>query len=159
MGHFITGHNKVGGREVGTLNKRSLLLKETFEALSLNVSERIATILPDLPKERQMEVLLELMGYLYPRRKAIDVLETSVHHHHTADALLTENMTEEELREKVVSLAAEMYEALPGTGPSFEEALETVVQSRGPGEALVVKAKANEPLATDENGGHLLYLS
>lgn len=69
------GRPKYGGRKKGTPNKKTEHLIETFKALNLDVPERIVELLPKLSPEKQAEVLLELMSYLYPKRKAIEVSE------------------------------------------------------------------------------------
>lgn len=68
-----TRENKTGGRKQGTPNRRTLFLDETFGNLGLNVPEKINELLPELPPNEQINVLLKLMEFLYPKRKAIEV--------------------------------------------------------------------------------------
>ena len=67
------GLKKTGGRRTGTPNKRSLLLSDRLEVLSIDVLATLAATLPQLKPEARAKVLLELMTYLYPKRKAADM--------------------------------------------------------------------------------------
>jgi hypothetical protein len=75
MGHFQRGQKKPlgSGRKRGTPNKKTQHLSEALDSLGLNVPERLIQLLPQLSSERQVDVLLEILGYLYPRRKALEV--------------------------------------------------------------------------------------
>lgn len=64
---------KTGGRARGTPNKRTQALKEILEGKGISIPERIMAALPDLPIERQITVLLDLMPYLYPKRKSVEL--------------------------------------------------------------------------------------
>ncbi len=66
------GLAKTGGRKKGSLNKRTLVRKEVTEALGVDVPQRLAELLPQLEPEKQADVLLELLSYIYPKRKAIE---------------------------------------------------------------------------------------
>lgn len=68
-----TGLPKTGGRKSGTPNKKTALLHEALEAQGLDVPGRLAKLLPQLEPEKQADVLLELMSYLYPKRKALQI--------------------------------------------------------------------------------------
>lgn len=71
-----SGLPKTGGRKLGTPNKKTAFLTEALEALKCDVPASIVEILPALPPEKRVDVLLQLMGYLYPKRKAVEVLES-----------------------------------------------------------------------------------
>lgn len=67
------GLPKTGGREKGTPNRRSLDLAEQLESAGLNVPSEIAKIVPQLNPSESADVLLELMVFLFPKRKAIEL--------------------------------------------------------------------------------------
>ncbi len=67
------GSTKTGGRKAGTPNLRSLMLIDTLDSLGLDVPSRIAALLPSLDPEKQADVLLELISYIYPKRKALEL--------------------------------------------------------------------------------------
>lgn len=62
----------------GTPNKRTQDLMERLEALDLDPVCGLAAIANDAtaPLELRARVQMELMGYLYPKRKALDVSST-----------------------------------------------------------------------------------
>lgn len=66
------GASKTGGRHKGTPNKKTEGLRSCLDALELDVPGRIVEILPQLDPAKQVDVLLDLMNYLYPKRKAIE---------------------------------------------------------------------------------------
>jgi hypothetical protein len=74
MGKFQNGSQKpaASGRKKGTPNKKTLVLSETLETLKLDVPTRLNELLPLLSYEKQADVLLELMSYLYPKRKPLE---------------------------------------------------------------------------------------
>jgi hypothetical protein len=63
---------KTGGRKTGTPNKRTVILREVLESLDFDLPKRLIELLPDLDKPKQADVLLELMSYVYPKRKAVE---------------------------------------------------------------------------------------
>ncbi|MGZ3775201.1 MAG: hypothetical protein ACXVCY_15020 [Pseudobdellovibrionaceae bacterium] len=71
MGQFQLGQIKPpgSGRKKGTPNKKSQSLSEILNAHDFNVPEKLIELLPQLSAERQADLLLDLMGYLYPKRK------------------------------------------------------------------------------------------
>lgn len=82
---FEKGHKKLGGRQKGQKNKRTLALEEIFEKADLNIPERIIELLEKeyiprsdthpgqgLSDSDKSKVLLELMQYLFPKRKPKD---------------------------------------------------------------------------------------
>ena len=66
---------KTGGRVVGTPNKRTQDLMERLDALGVDPVDGLAAIARDetAPLELRARVQMELMGYLFPKRKALDV--------------------------------------------------------------------------------------
>jgi hypothetical protein len=68
------GLPKTGGRMKGAPNRTTWDLESTLSEAGIDVPRSIAELLPTLPPERAVSVLLELMQYLYPKRKAIDPL-------------------------------------------------------------------------------------
>jgi hypothetical protein len=67
-----TGSIKTGGRKKGTPNKRTEALRDLFAKKDFCVPERIIELLPTLEPAKQIDVLVQLMGYLFPKRKAIE---------------------------------------------------------------------------------------
>ena len=68
-----SGLPKTGGRKKGTANRRTGELADQLHALGLDVPSEIMKTLPHLDHDSQAKVLLELMSFLYPKRKAIEV--------------------------------------------------------------------------------------
>jgi hypothetical protein len=63
---------KTGGRQKGTPNKSTTELALVIEETGLNVPKRIIELLPELTPTQEVQALLELMNYLFPKRKAIE---------------------------------------------------------------------------------------
>jgi hypothetical protein len=74
MGKFRNGSQKpvASGRKKGTPNKKTLVLSESLENLKLDIPARLNELLPLLSYEKQADVLLELMSYMYPKRKPLE---------------------------------------------------------------------------------------
>ncbi len=66
------GSPKTGGRQKGTPNKRTAEIADVFENIGFNVPEQLVSLMPDLSPEKKATVLLVLMNFLYPRRKAVE---------------------------------------------------------------------------------------
>lgn len=66
---------KTGGRQAGTPNKRTQDLQGRLEALGVDPVEGLAAIAGDAsaPLELRARVQMELMAYVYPKRRALDV--------------------------------------------------------------------------------------
>lgn len=67
------GSTKSGGRIKGTLNKKTQHLAEVLEELNFGVLARLVELMPKLSIEKQADILLSLMSYLYPKRKAFEL--------------------------------------------------------------------------------------
>ena len=67
------GSTKSGGRIKGTLNKKTQHLTDALEELNFSVIERLVELMPKLSLEKQADILLNLMSYLYPKRKAFEL--------------------------------------------------------------------------------------
>jgi hypothetical protein len=63
----------MAGRPKGSPNRSSLLLTEILNGYGLNVPEQLVKLLPELEPRDQARVLLDLMEYIYPKRKSIDI--------------------------------------------------------------------------------------
>lgn len=74
MSKFQRGSQRpaASGRKKGTPNKKTLVLSESLDALKLDIPARLNELLPLLTYEKQADVLLELMSYLYPKRKPLE---------------------------------------------------------------------------------------
>ena len=71
---------KTGGRLAGTPNKRTDLLTAKLGSLGLDPVDELCRIAmsDDVDVELRARVLMDLMGYVYPKRKALDSA-TSIH--------------------------------------------------------------------------------
>lgn len=70
---FEPGHPKVGGRKAGVPNKETNDLKERLEICGFDPVKEIGVLLPQLAPEKRVDVMLNLLGYLYPKRKAVEI--------------------------------------------------------------------------------------
>lgn len=64
---------KTGGRKIGTPNKNSQDLTAFLDGSNVNIAEKLLKLLPKLRPEKQADVLLKIMEYLYPKRKSVEV--------------------------------------------------------------------------------------
>lgn len=66
---------KTGGRKAGVPNKRTGELSQRIEELlgGQDLPQAILSRIKKLSLERQAEFLMELMPYVYPRRKAAEI--------------------------------------------------------------------------------------
>lgn len=71
----MAAKQKTGGRVAGTPNKRTSELKERLEALGCDPIEGMAQIAMDAATTPELRgrMFAELAGYLYPKRKAVEV--------------------------------------------------------------------------------------
>lgn len=70
---FKPGHAKKGGRQKGTPNKSSAALKDQIEkALGGDLPSEIIKRILSMDPEKAVAPLLDLMGYIYPKRKAVE---------------------------------------------------------------------------------------
>jgi hypothetical protein len=67
------GHKRYGGRKKGTPNRKSVDLLTALDKKKFHVVEKLTEVFEVLEPSRKMDVLLALMTFLYPKRKAIDV--------------------------------------------------------------------------------------
>lgn len=80
MSKFEPGQEKINnsGRKKGTLNKNSKHLADVLESIGFNIPEKLVEILPQLTIEKQADVLINLMSYIYPKRKAVEQMNLNV---------------------------------------------------------------------------------
>jgi len=72
MGH-IKGTPKTGGRKKGTPNKVTATCREVCEqALGMTIPEKLIQLAGQVP-QRQIDVLIKLMDYTYPKLTAMQV--------------------------------------------------------------------------------------
>lgn len=66
---------KTGGRVAGTPNKRTMELKDRLQAIGCDPIEGMAHLAmdPATTPELRGRMFAELAGYLYPKRKAVEV--------------------------------------------------------------------------------------
>lgn len=67
------GSTKTGGRRKGTPNKKTLCLIKSLENNNIDIINEIAALLPQLGPEKKADVLLNIMSYIFPKRKAIEL--------------------------------------------------------------------------------------
>ena len=74
MSKFQPGQKKPSrsGRKKGTPNKKSTDLSSILDASGEGVPQRIINLLPELTPEKRADVLLSLMNFLYPKKKAME---------------------------------------------------------------------------------------
>ncbi len=77
MSAFKAGQAKPSGsgRKKGTPNKKSDRLEVFLQESEIHIPEMIFKLLPKLSPEKQMDTLIDLMGYVYPKRKAIEIAD------------------------------------------------------------------------------------
>ena len=66
------GIPKTGGRKKGTPNKSTESLQAAFDKLDFNLPAQVTELLPQLAIDKRIDILMSLMGFLYPKRKAIE---------------------------------------------------------------------------------------
>lgn len=121
MGQFKSGQQKPegSGRKRGVPNKRSIDLESGLAKHGLDVVGKIAQVLPTLPTEKQADVLIDLLGYLYPKRRAIEQ-----NPHESTIATPVKEMTKQE---RCLAIARmERLKAALTKDPILKDALNTV---------------------------------
>jgi hypothetical protein len=71
---FKKGHKLARGRPKGSLNKKSLLLKDSFEAKGFDLLTEILKRLPALDPKDQVSALLQLMPYAHPKLSSVQIV-------------------------------------------------------------------------------------
>lgn len=74
MARFQPGQDKPqkSGRKKGVPNRKTALLQKSLDELGHELPTRILELLPELSTEKQVDVYLELMQYIFPKRKALE---------------------------------------------------------------------------------------
>lgn len=67
------GTRKTGGRKAGTPNKKTLAFQDFLSEIDFSLPKRIMEILPSLKEDKQVEVLIKLMAYAYPKYRSIEI--------------------------------------------------------------------------------------
>ena len=78
MAKFKKGQEKPesSGRKAGVPNKPTLLLKQAFDNLNFDVAAELVKVYGELKgADKKATYLLQLVDYLYPRRKAVEYVE------------------------------------------------------------------------------------
>jgi hypothetical protein len=68
-----SGSLKTGGRKKGTPNKSSAFLLDALLQHGIDPITELAGLLPKLELEKRADILVSLMSYFYPKRKAIEI--------------------------------------------------------------------------------------
>lgn len=66
------GLPKTGGRKAGTSNKKTDELRVILEKDGISIPEKILSLLPKLSAQKQVDTLISLMPYIYPKRKPFE---------------------------------------------------------------------------------------
>lgn len=61
------------GRKKGTPNKKTELLQQKLERHNYDPIDALVALIPELDPKSKAHVALELMQYVYPKRKAIEL--------------------------------------------------------------------------------------
>lgn len=72
---FEPGHKKSNGRPPGSINKRTALIKPIVEALKEANHDPLLELLKDLPTlegPMRAKINLELLDFLYPKKRAVE---------------------------------------------------------------------------------------
>jgi hypothetical protein len=74
MGTFMPGQSKPpkSGRKLGTPNFKTQLLNDALLQHGVDLPKMIASTLAELEPEQRMAALLNLMNFVYPKRKSIE---------------------------------------------------------------------------------------
>lgn len=74
MGQFQPGQGKPpgSGRRRGTPNRNTTGLQEALNRYGVDVVAQLTALLPQLDTDKRANVLLNLMDFLYPKRKAVE---------------------------------------------------------------------------------------
>lgn len=77
---FRPGDKKpeTSGRKPGTPNKRTTMLVDTLDSLEIEPIRKIVDLLPMLEPKEQVGVYLDLLAYVFPKRKAVEFTEETV---------------------------------------------------------------------------------
>ena len=67
------GTPKTGGRIKGTPNRSSLDFQEALQGFVVDIVAELIRLLPQLEVSKRVDILVSLMSYVYPRRKAVEV--------------------------------------------------------------------------------------
>lgn len=68
----MTKREKTGGRVKGTPNKRTQFLSDALEGYDFDIPKLLVELYPSLVTDKKLDLLLELVQYLYPKRKALE---------------------------------------------------------------------------------------
>lgn len=77
MSKFEAGQPKPtgSGRKPGTPNTRTRFLAKELDVIGLDVPQYLAGLIPKLSPEKQADVLMALLNYIYPKRKPTELAE------------------------------------------------------------------------------------
>jgi hypothetical protein len=69
---FEAGRPKTGGRQAGVVNKKTQM-REALEDLGVDPLKALIDLIPQLEPDEQAQHFKDLLAYLYPKRKAIEL--------------------------------------------------------------------------------------
>jgi len=67
------GSPKTGGRQKGSRNLRTLVLRESLDRVGFDVVQELKNLYPILDPAMQAKVLMSFMPYLFPRPEAVTI--------------------------------------------------------------------------------------
>ena len=70
---FEKGHAKMGGREKGTHDKRTMLVRDILEHNGINLIDEITRLIPLLDIKDQVAALTALVPYVYPKLTSTEI--------------------------------------------------------------------------------------
>ncbi len=111
---------KTGGREAGTPNRETKKLEQFLSEHKIFVPQKLLEVeaLIESPKDKA-KIWLELMEYLYPKRKAV---ETSVEINRPHS-----NLTDEALNRKLFEALPEIIKSLEKDIPNAKDQIRTML--------------------------------
>lgn len=88
------GLPKTGGRKKGTLNKKTVFLRDVLESKNINLLDEVLAILPELDARKRVDILIKLMEYVYTKPKYTEVdLSSDIEDPHSALMVLIKERT------------------------------------------------------------------
>lgn len=94
MGKFENGHSKVGGRVLGTPNRRTRDVETILSEEGVDPIRMIAEIAQDLTNDPglRLTALRELAQYVFPKRKALDQIALQAQQQKAASEMPTDEL-------------------------------------------------------------------
>lgn len=85
------------GRKPGVPNRKTRELVEALEALGIEPVQKLVELLPALEPKEQANIHMDLISYIYPKRKAVEVIEPEATTLSPSNAGLLEEMAKKSI--------------------------------------------------------------